>query len=205
MQPSRTRIFPLASDAEMLASFRRTTRYNIGYAERNLVTVDEGADANELARHVSASAARAGVNLPGRAYFEVLLDRVPAARTFVAQHAGESLCALLVVAHDGRGYYLFSGSSGRKRNLKAMDLAMWRGIQYAARLGCQDYDLWGIQPDADPSHPWHGFSEFKRGYGGQTVDYAGTWDLALSETGCLVLEARERVLRGYRHILKRGR
>lgn len=205
VQPSRTRILRLAADAEMLASFRRTTRYNIGYAERNLVTVDEGAEAEELARHVLASARRAGVALPGRTYFQLLLDRLPSARTFVARHGGDSLCALLVAVHDGRGYYLFSGSGGLKRHLKPMDLAMWRGIQHAARMGCRDYDLWGIQPDTDPRHPWHGFSEFKRGYGGRQVEYAGTWDLVLSEPGRLVLEARERAMGIYRRMRKRGR
>jgi lipid II:glycine glycyltransferase (peptidoglycan interpeptide bridge formation enzyme) len=200
VQPSHTRVVRIASDTEMLTSFRRTTRYNIGYAERNGVTVDECGDANELALQVRHSAARAGVNMPGSDYFEILLERMPACRIFVARHQGESLGALLVAIHDGRGYYLYSGSSGRKRNLKPMDLAMWRAMQYAARSGCRDYDLWGIAPDGDPSHPWRGFSEFKRGYGGEVVEYAGTWDLALSASGRVALMARERAVQAYRRV-----
>jgi lipid II:glycine glycyltransferase (peptidoglycan interpeptide bridge formation enzyme) len=200
VQPSRTRIVRVASEAEMLASFHRTTRYNIGYAERSHVTVDEGAEADELTLHVGASAARAGVNMPGRDYFEVLLEQLPLSRTFVARHGGESLCALLIAAHDRRAYYLYSGSSSRMRNLKAMDLAMWRAMQYAARIGCRDYDLWGIAPVDDPLHPWHGFSEFKRGFGGDVVTYAGTWDITLSPTGRVALAARERALATYRRM-----
>jgi hypothetical protein len=198
VQPSRTRLMPIATEHEMLASFRRTTRYNIHYAERSQVVVEEGADAAELALQVRASAARAGVSLPGTVYFRTVLQRLPLSRTLVARHDGESLCALLVAVHDGRGYYLFSGSNGRHRNLKAMDLTMWRAIQYAARMGCRDYDLWGVSPDDDPAHPWHGFTEFKRGYGGEVVEYAGTWDLELSAAGCVALMARERAVQAYR-------
>ena len=199
VQPSHTRIIQLGPDDRMLASFRSSTRYNIRYAERKGVVVDEGADAGELAVHVAASAARAGINLPGRDYLQLLLDRLPGSRTFVARHEGESLCALMVAMHDGRGYYLYSGSNGRQKNLKAMDLAMWRGIQYAAGQGCQDYDLWGIPPNDDPGHPWHGFSEFKAGFGGEKVTYAGTWDLVLSPTASLIA-AREATVRTVRRL-----
>ena len=203
VQPSRTRIVELGSDDEMLASFRRTTRYNIRHAERSGVVVEEGADAAELARQVFASASRAGVNLPGRPYLEMALQTVPSTRTFVASHDGEALCALMVAVHDGRGYYLFSGANGRKRNLKAMDLAMWHGIRYAARLGCRDYDLWGIAPDSDPRHPWHGFTEFKRGYSGFEVEYVGTWELTLSTPSALAIDLQQRALRAVRRRLRR--
>lgn len=200
VQPSHTRIVPLGPHDEMLASFRRTTRYNISYAERNHVTVDEGDEAGELACHVASSAARNHVNLPGYKYFKLLLEQLPSSRTFVARHDGESLCAALVAVHDRRGYYLYSGSSGHKRNLKAMDLTMWRAIQFVAGAGARDYDLWGIAPGADPKDPWHGFSEFKRGYGGRTVEYTGTWDLPLSPARSMALEAWDRSLRAYRRI-----
>jgi lipid II:glycine glycyltransferase (peptidoglycan interpeptide bridge formation enzyme) len=205
MQPSHTRIVQLDSPVEMLASFRRTTRYNIGYAERNQVTVDEGADAAELARHVLTSAAHNRVNLPGSAYFRLLLDRLPSCRTFVARHAGDSLCAILVAVHDGRGYYLFSGTSRCKGNLKAMELTMWQAMRYAARSGCRDYDMWGVAPVEDQAHPWSGFTEFKRGFGGRTVEYAGTWDLVLSPTGAFALDTRDRAAKIFRRVRRTAR
>jgi lipid II:glycine glycyltransferase (peptidoglycan interpeptide bridge formation enzyme) len=50
----------------------------------------------------------------------------------------------------------------------------------AAEAGCRDYDLWGIPPAPDPSHPWFGLWQFKTGFGGRRVDYAGAWELRLS-------------------------
>jgi lipid II:glycine glycyltransferase (peptidoglycan interpeptide bridge formation enzyme) len=47
--------------------------------------------------------------------------------------------------------------------------------------GSQLIDLYGIAPDdAGPRHPWAGFSAFKKKFGGQVVEYAGTWDLPLT-------------------------
>ena len=199
-QPSHTRVVPLGDASTMLASFRRTTRYNIRHAERGGVTVDEGREAGELALHVAASAARAGVNLPGRRYFDLLLGRLAGSRTFVARYSGQSLCALLVAIHDGRAYYLYSGSNRSLHNLKAMDLAMFRAMQYAVAAGCRDFDLWGVAPEGEAHHPWHGFSEFKKGFGGEVVEYAGTWDLTLSKPAELALSAREQTLHVYRRI-----
>ena len=203
-QPRHTRILSLGPEEAMLASFRPGTRYNIRLAEKRGVTVEEGADAEELARQVAFSATRNGVRLPGRVYFQTLLERLPSARTFVARHQGQALAAILVAAHDGRGYYLFSGSNGQRRELKAVHAAMWAGIRHAAAAGCRDYDLWGIPPDGDPTHPWHGFGEFKRGFGGAPVEYAGAWDLILSERGNIAIEARERALRRIRRLVWGG-
>jgi lipid II:glycine glycyltransferase (peptidoglycan interpeptide bridge formation enzyme) len=204
VQPSRTRIVRLCRDQEMLASFKRTTRYNIRLAERSGVTVDEGSEAGELAGQVAASAGRAGVSLPGRAYFEMLLALLKGSRTFVARHGGEALCATFIALHDGRAYYLYSGSNRHKSQLKAMDLMMFRTMQYAARSGCGDYDLWGITTSTDPAHPWYGFSEFKRGFGGEVVEYTGTWDLTLSTASAAALDLRERTLHAYRRMRSRG-
>jgi peptidoglycan biosynthesis/recognition FemAB-like protein len=199
-QPSHTRLVPLGDAATLLASFHRTTRYNVHHAERSGVTVDEGCEAVELALHVAASAARAGVNLPGRRYFELLLRSLAGSRTFVARYRGKSLCALLVAVHDARAYYLYSGSNRTMHNLKAMDLAIYRAMRYAWAAGCRDFDLWGVEPASDPRHPWHGFSEFKRGFGGEVVEYAGTWDVTLSKPAEIALEAKEHAEHAYRRI-----
>jgi lipid II:glycine glycyltransferase (peptidoglycan interpeptide bridge formation enzyme) len=118
----------------------------------------------------------------------------------VGRHEGEALCAALIAIHDGRAYYLFSGSNRRKSQLKAMDLMLFRTMQYAASKGCRDYDLWGITTSGDPTHPWYGFSEFKRGFGGEVVEYAGTWDLKLSAASSAALSVRERTLHAYRRM-----
>jgi hypothetical protein len=205
VQPQFTMILDLESgEEEVLASFNRGTRYNIRLAQKRGVEVEEGADADELARQSAASAARQGINLPAASYYRLLLDTLPWCRTYVARVEGEPVAAMLVIHHAGRGYYMFSGSDGRHRELKPVYAAKWTAIQSAIRDGCRDYDLWGVPPGPDRNHPWYGLWEFKSGFNGRLVEYTGCWDLVLSEIRHGVGEAGERARRGLGRLLRRG-
>ena len=67
----------------------------------------------------------------------------------------------------------------------------WAAMTAAAEAGLREYDLWGLPPDGDPSHPWAGLWQFKTGFGGEMVEYAGAWELVFSEPGHRVAGAVE--------------
>ena len=204
VQPQYTMIVKLGSEEETLAAISRGTRYNIRLAEKRGVTVVEGSDAAELARQSGASAARQGIRLPAASYYQLLLDLLPWARTYVASVEGEPLAAMLVIHFAGRGYYMFSGSNGQRRELKPVYAAKWAAIQGAIRAGCRDYDLWGVPPGPDKTHPWYGLWEFKAGFNGELIEYVGCWDLVLGELRHGVGEATERARRRLGRLLRRG-
>ena len=205
VQPQFTMIVGLeAGEEEVMSSFNRGTRYNIRLAQKRGVEIEEGADPGELARQSAASAARQGINLPAAAYYRLLLDTLPWARTYIARVEGEAVAAMLVIHHDRRGYYMFSGSNGRHRELKPVYAAKWAAIQAALREGCRDYDLWGVPPGPDRTHPWYGLWEFKSGFNGPLVEYAGCWDLVFGELRHGVSEAGERARRRLGRLLRRG-
>jgi lipid II:glycine glycyltransferase (peptidoglycan interpeptide bridge formation enzyme) len=52
-------------------------------------------------------------------------------------------------------------------------------IEDACASSLQEFDLYGVIPATETDHPWHGFSEFKRSFGGYQHDYLGTWEFAL--------------------------
>ena len=58
-------------------------------------------------------------------------------------------------------------------------------MQTARRAGCSEYDLFGVAPNADPSHPMHGLYRFKTGFGGQMYHQmaAGTIRSTWTATG----------------------
>jgi lipid II:glycine glycyltransferase (peptidoglycan interpeptide bridge formation enzyme) len=39
------------------------------------------------------------------------------------------------------------------------------------------FDFWASRPTDDPDHKRAGYTRFKRSFGGQVKEYAGTWDL----------------------------
>lgn len=206
IQPPHTRIIPLGPPEVMLASFERGPRYNIRVAERRGVIIEEGADAAELARQSESVEERTGINLPGRAYYALLLELLPWCRTYVAREkeSKAAVAALLTARHAGRGYNLFAGRSGAHRDLKANELLHWTAMRRCFEDGLRDYDLWGVPPpDADSRHPWHGLGQFKAGFNGREVAYTGAWELVLSAAGAKILNL-ERKAKAYIRGLKRN-
>jgi lipid II:glycine glycyltransferase (peptidoglycan interpeptide bridge formation enzyme) len=206
IQPQHTRILKLLPPEELLATFRHGRRYNIRTGIKRGVVVEEGKDANELARQSAAVERRQSIHLPDRRYYQLLLDLLPWCRTYTAWAPGktEALSTVLVARHESRAYSLFAGRSGQRRELMGNDLAWWSAISASAEAGCSDFDLWGVPPaNARPDHPWMGIGLFKSEFGGDEVAYCGAWEITLSGMGARVLEA-ERKTRAYIRGLKRN-
>ena len=192
LQPAHTMIVPLAGEEEMLSAFKPKHRYNIRLAERKGVTVESGADVDELHRQTSGTAARQGITLPSAAHYRRRLELLPWCRVYVARHEGVPLAAIMVARFDGRAYYLFGGSSGELRNLQPTYLVQWVAMREAAAEGCTSYDLWGAPPGPDPDHPWAGLWQFKSGFGAPLTEFVGAWELVLDAPRAAVLAARDR-------------
>ena len=108
----------------------------------------------------------------------------------------------MVARFAGRAYYLFGGSSGERRELMPAYAAQWEAMRAAARAGCRDYDLWGVPPEDDPHHPWHGLWQFKAGFNGSRVELCGAWDLELAPLRARAGDLTDRLAAARRHMLK---
>lgn len=205
IEPKHSSIVRLQEPDAMLASFKRTTRYNIRLAERQGVTVEDVTSTEELYRQIQATANRHRVDMDGPEYLRALVECMPDVHLYVARHNGVALAANLVLRHDRRSYYLLAGSNGLRRELKPNYALLWRTLVDACAAGCVDHDLYGMPPPDDPTHPWHGLSEFKSGFSGSPVEYTGTWELALSHTASRVLKAGHRASRRAAHLALRLR
>jgi lipid II:glycine glycyltransferase (peptidoglycan interpeptide bridge formation enzyme) len=54
-------------------------------------------------------------------------------------------------------------------------------MKIAKSKGCYEYDMFGVAPRPDPSHPLYGLYRFKTGFGGNLYHRMGSWDYPLSE------------------------
>lgn len=94
---------------------------------------------------------------------------------------GEVLAASLFFDHQGTRYYMQSAADKTFRKLPATVALLTKAIFDAKEQGIKHFDFWGIAPDgASQDHPWYGFTEFKKSFGGHAVHYAGTYDLPLN-------------------------
>lgn len=109
------------------------------------------------------------------------------------------IAASLFFDHGDSRYYMQSASDNDYRRLPATVAILSTAIFDAKDKGLKHFDFWGIAPDGAPaSHPWAGFTKFKKSFGGYEVEYCGTYDIVLSPSKYrLYLGARKanRILR----------
>jgi len=193
VQPEATRLLRIDLDPDSLkAGFKPKTRYNLNLAEKKGVTVRASRDVATFARLAADTGKRQGIHLPGVAYYQAALDLfgpTDEVRLYLADHEGEILGGIMVFRFGKTAYYLFGGSSDRKRELMPNYLLHWRAMLDFKALGCSAYDWWGIPEEPAPDHPWFGLYRFKTGFGGETVRYIGLYEHVL-RPGPLKLERR---------------
>lgn len=175
IQPERTLLIDLRqSEDELLKQMEKSTRYNIGYAERVGVIIQElpptretvkllfhflqtRAEAKEFfvhpLRHYELFAEIFGANAPDGA----------SARFFGAYYQGERIGMNAIVFFGRTATNLLSGVSREYRHLKAANLLRWRAMQEVKKSGCEILDQWGI------SEKFPGVTAFKRGFGGMVM------------------------------------
>lgn len=206
LQPPQTVVVRLAGDDELLASFKSKHRYNIRLALKRGVEVRIEDDPRELDRQHAQTALRQGISAATLEAYERRLRRLPDCHVYVARHEGAALAAIMVARFGGRATYLFGGSSGERRELMPTYAVQWAAMRDARAAGCLDYDLWGVPPNDDPNHPWHGLWQFKTGFGGEFVAYCGAWDLTLRPAGAALIDLTGLVRRGLpgKGVLRKG-
>jgi lipid II:glycine glycyltransferase (peptidoglycan interpeptide bridge formation enzyme) len=215
LQVGQTRIVELGSDDELLAAFDKDTRYSVRRAVREGVTVwvfEEPGDqrpVDDLHALVAETQQRAGFPLPPLERYRIAwhaLATAGRAAILEARREDELLASAMVVFEGNRSFYLFSGSRreapGEPKRFASYAL-QWGMMQLARQRGVRHHDLWGVAPaDAGPEHPWHGVGLFKKGFGGQEVAWAGSWDLVVDPT-FYRLRATTGALRGWLKGLRR--
>lgn len=101
------------------------------------------------------------------------------ATLYVAELNTIPIAAALIYDCDGVRYYAHAAADYEHRKLAAGAILLVQMIIDAKRAGMQRFDFWGITTSTDKDHPWYGFTQYKKSFGGEQLDYAGTWDLPI--------------------------
>ena len=100
-------------------------------------------------------------------------------KTALDSASGDNLGAIMTLFSKTESVYLYGCSSNKKRNLMPNFLLQWTAMKDAKAYGSRYYDMYGMPPTDDPSHPMHGLYLFKTGFGGRNVHRAGSYDVPL--------------------------
>jgi lipid II:glycine glycyltransferase (peptidoglycan interpeptide bridge formation enzyme) len=209
IQPRWTWVLDLTPDVAMLRrGLSAGHRGAVNAASRRGLTTRVSADPGDIEiflrlqeRTAAAGKFRGQQQSYHRAVAGTLLPE-HAAALYIAEFGGEPVAAALCFDFAGTRYYAHAVSdpeSGRK--LQAAAPLVWQMIVDARERGATRFDFWGIAPPGEQAaaggqrHPWEGFSQFKRSFGGRAVERIGTWDLAVRSLRYRVYRAAVRARR----------
>ena len=97
----------------------------------------------------------------------------------IAEIDKKPLAAMFLAYSHRRATYLYGASSSKDRQFMAPYALQWEAMQRAKQKGCTEYDMFGVSPAPDPSHPLYGLYRFKTGFGGTLYHRMGCWDYLL--------------------------
>jgi lipid II:glycine glycyltransferase (peptidoglycan interpeptide bridge formation enzyme) len=205
VQPPDTVLVDLSpSERDILMNMKPKWRYNIGLAEKRGVVVRR-LDEEGLGMFYALfqeTAKRDGINIHSLEYYQTLFTHCAdypgqELRLYLAEHEGP-LGAIIVLFRGREAVYLYGASSNRSRNLMAPYALQWQAMKDAKASGCTEYDLFGIPPGKDPSHPMAGLYRFKTGFGGRIIHRPGSWDYPYRPLAYRVFKLAEALRKKFR-------
>ena len=191
LNPAHTWVLDLSDNKEtILKNFSQGTRTRYNQAPKKGLTVEVTKDTKkikELVRLQHQVAKDKGINAFSEDYLKAELEQPFASLYLVhytdpADEKDKIIAASLFFDYDGTRYYMQSASDYSFRKLPATVALLTTALFDAKEKGLKFFDFWGIAPDNAPKdHPWAGFTEFKKSFGGFPVEYCGTYDIVLNK------------------------
>ncbi|HHW72035.1 MAG TPA: peptidoglycan bridge formation glycyltransferase FemA/FemB family protein [Firmicutes bacterium] len=190
VQPRHVMVLDISRSLDaVLDNMKHKTRYNIRYAQRKGVVVQQVNEKSRLGVFytlLQETAKRDRFTARSYEYFEAIWDHLVErglAKVFLAYHEGIPLAGAICFRLGSRAWYVYGASSSEKRNLQASHLLQWEMIRWAKGTGCTIYDFRGVSGDLRPENPLYGLYRFKEGFGAKLETYAGEFDLPIWRGG----------------------
>lgn len=164
---------------EIFNAFHSKTRYNIRLAERKGIRVEiKGEEAiDDFYNLMLETGVRDGFLIRPREYFSRMLESLGEhVRLYMAYFGDTAVAGTVAIQYGDKVWYLYGASSNNYRNLMPNYLLQWRMIEWAIENNCRIYDFRGISGDLSENNPLFGLYRFKKGFGGELVEFAGEFE-----------------------------
>ncbi len=212
LNPAHTWVLDITTEKEAIISgFSQGTRTRYNQGPKKGLTVEVTKDTEkikELVRLQHQVAKDKGINAFSEEYLKTELEQPFASLYLVhytdpADNQDKIIAASLFFDFEDTRFYMQSASDYNFRKLPATVTLLTSALFDAKEKGLKYFDFWGIAPDDAPkNHPWAGFTEFKKSFGGFPVTYCGTYDIVLKPAKYKLYNAMRKVNRTIRKIKK---
>lgn len=174
------------SEDEILSQIRKNTRYEIRKAEKLKIKIKQSKnseDIREFHKH-QLNLAKKHDFVPFSYDFLHKQFKIFAGDDqvvlFHAYKSNKLLASAYVILYNKEAVYHYGISTLKNSKLPGSYACQWEAIREAKQRGMMRYNLWGVSPKDQPDHRFAGVSIFKRGFGGEEIQYLPTHDLPLS-------------------------
>ena len=186
LNPKETWVLDLTGNDDALKQKlpSRLLRYYKSASKKGITieTSHDPADIHYLLDLQKALASEKGISTFSENYLKTELSQ-PFATLYLVKYCdnGDVIAAGLVFDDQTTRYNLQGAQNDQGRKLHATGIITIQLILDAKAKNLKTFDFWGIAPEGAPAnHPWAGFTNFKKTFAGQEIDYAGTYDIILS-------------------------
>ncbi|MEN8253235.1 MAG: peptidoglycan bridge formation glycyltransferase FemA/FemB family protein [Patescibacteria group bacterium] len=175
------------SEEKLFAQLKSKTRYNVNLSYKKGVRIQEDSSKQGLETYIGIlqeTTKRQAFYLHTPGYFRKMWEELKDTgmmRIFHATYQNTVLVSWIMFIFNDVLYYPYGASRSAHKDVMASNLMMWEMIKFGKQEVCKSFDMWGsLGPNVNKKNPWFGFHRFKKGYGGELVEFLGTFDLVIN-------------------------
>ena len=175
------------SEDELLMRMRKTTRYEIRKAISQGIEVVKSSDQKLLKKfyNLQVETARRQNFVPFSEKFLLnqfeVFSKTDNVLLLSAFKGKDLLAQAFIIFYGKEADYHYGASTNSGRKYPGAYLIQWEAIKEAKKRGIERYNFWGVSPENETQHRFYGVSLFKRGFGGQDVEYLHAQDLVVNK------------------------
>lgn len=174
------------SEESILSQMRKNTRYEIRQADKRQIIVKKSqniGDIKEFNYHQQTLAKKHGFIPFSETFlleqFKIFAENDQAV-LFKSYLDDKLLASAFVIFYNQEAIYHYGISTSHNDRQPGSYACQWEAIKEAKHRGLKSYNFWGIAPKENLDHRFAGVSLFKRGFGGEEVQYLIAHDLPAS-------------------------
>lgn len=193
------------AEETLLSQMRKTTRYEIKKAIKEGIKITTSTDISKILEfydlQIETSKRQKFVPFSFKylqEQFRIFANNNKAF-LFKAEANNKLLAEAFIIFYGREAVYHYGVSTLEGRRYPGAYLIQWEAIQEAKKRGMTRYNFWGVSPVNKTDHRFYGLSLFKRGFGGQDVEYLHAQDLVINYPRYLinyVIETIRKKVRG---------
>ncbi len=171
---------------QLLSDMRKTTRYEIKQAIKLGIKINISKNPNDIDKFYELqkeTAKRQGFVEFDKNFLQEqfkVFAKDNQVLLYTAFLGRAKLAQAFIIFYGMEADYHYGASTLDGRKYPGAYLIQWEAIKEAKKRGLKRYNLWGVAPAGQTDHRFWGVSVFKRGFGGEDVEYLHAKDLVIN-------------------------